>query len=123
MSAVATEKKLLDAGLADLPDGGRRIVDAGTTSIGVFHVGGSYYGLKNSCPHELAELCRGKLTGTTLQVDKPGQYEWGREGHVLRCPWHGWEFDLDTGRHLANESCRVKTYRVEERDGRLFVEL
>ena len=27
---------------------------------------------------------------------------WGREGEILACPWHGWEFDLLTGAALAD---------------------
>lgn len=54
--------------------------------------------------------------------DPPGIYEWGRENLILRCPWHAWEFDLETGRHLANPACRVRVYRVVEETGELFLE-
>jgi len=44
---------------------------------------------------------------------QPGEYIWGREGEILRCPWHGWEFDLITGRSIFNpHKMRVRTYEV-----------
>lgn len=110
-------------GPADFADGERRIVQVGAHSIGIFRVGTRYFAIRNYCPHEGAELCRGKVTGTNLPTDLPGTYEWGRDGFILRCPWHQWEFDLETGHHLANAACRVRTYRVSEQDGELLLEL
>jgi 3-phenylpropionate/trans-cinnamate dioxygenase ferredoxin subunit len=123
MEKTIAKGRSLDAGPSDLAPGERRIITEGSLSIGVFHVGKRYFAIRNFCPHEAAQLCRGKLTGTTLPVDTPGNYEWGREGMILRCPWHGWEFDLETGCHLADPSCRVRTYPVVEKSGRLYVEI
>ncbi len=121
-TTASTAATPIPAGLANLKEGERRIVTAGQTSIGIFKVGGRYHALRNHCPHEGAHLCRGELTGTNLPTDRVGEYNWGRDGMVLRCPWHQWEFDLETGIHLANPSCRVKVYRVVEKDGCLFLE-
>jgi nitrite reductase/ring-hydroxylating ferredoxin subunit len=44
---------------------------------------------------------------------KAGEYVWAREGEILRCPWHGWEFDVTSGRSVCNpHGTRVKTYEV-----------
>lgn len=44
---------------------------------------------------------------------KPGEYIWARDGEILRCPWHGWEFDITTGRSIFNpHRTRVKAYDV-----------
>jgi nitrite reductase/ring-hydroxylating ferredoxin subunit len=44
---------------------------------------------------------------------KPGEYAWAREGEILRCPWHGWEFDITTGRSVFNpHTTRVRSYEV-----------
>jgi 3-phenylpropionate/trans-cinnamate dioxygenase ferredoxin subunit len=100
-------------GLAsEIPPGERRIVEVEGRSIGVFNVNGTYYALRNGCPHQMAPLCRGTVTGTTLP-SKPGQYIWAREGEILRCPWHGWEFDITSGHSIFNpHRMRVKTYKV-----------
>jgi len=116
-------RKLVPAGPADLPIGGRRIVQLDTYSIGVFRIESGYYGIVNYCPHEGAELCKGRLTGTNMPTDKISNYEWGCEGRILRCPWHKWEFDLITGQHVADPSFRARTYRVIESDGNLHIEL
>lgn len=100
------------ARVAELPPGERRIVEAEGRSIGVFNVHGSYYALRNSCPHQAAPLCLGAIKGMVMP-GKPGEYVWGREGEILRCPWHGWEFDILTGRSIVNpHRTRVKTYEV-----------
>ena len=98
--------------VSELPPGERKIVEVQGRSIGVFNVHGTYYALRNSCPHQGAPLCRGAITGMTVP-SKPGEYVWAREGEILRCPWHGWEFDVTSGRSVCNpHRTRVKTYEV-----------
>ena len=42
-----------------------------------------------------------------------GTFRYGREGEILRCPWHGWEFDVTSGRSIFNpHAVRVRSYRV-----------
>jgi nitrite reductase (NADH) small subunit len=98
--------------IAELPVGTRKIVTLEGRSIGIFNVNGVYRALKNNCPHQGAPLCVGKVTGMTLPSD-PGQYLYGREGEILRCPWHGWEFDIHNGKSIYDpHKCLVKTYEV-----------
>ena len=98
--------------VSELPPGERKIVEVQGRSIGVFNVHGTYYALRNSCPHQAAPLCLGAIKGMTMP-GKPGEYVWAREGEILRCPWHGWEFDVTSGRSVCNpHGTRVKTYEV-----------
>lgn len=100
------------ARVGEIPPGGRKIVEVGNRSIGVFNVGGRYYALRNTCPHQGAPLCLGRVTGVTVS-SAPGEYRWEREGEILVCPWHAWEFDLKTGHSIFNpHEKRVKSYRV-----------
>ncbi|MEN9938074.1 MAG: hypothetical protein RLZZ387_4653 [Chloroflexota bacterium] len=98
--------------VAELPPGERRIVEVEGRSIGVFNVHGRFFALRNRCPHQSAPLCLGAVKGMTMP-SQPGEYIWAREGEIIRCPWHGWEFDITTGRSIVNpHRVRVATYEV-----------
>jgi nitrite reductase/ring-hydroxylating ferredoxin subunit len=103
----------------DLPPGQRRIVELGGRSIGVFNIDGSFHAIRNVCPHQLAPLCVGRVSGTTLP-GPVGEFNYAHEGRIIRCPWHGWEFDITTGQSVFNpHKVRVKSYQVtvERGDG------
>ncbi|QIN83285.1 Rieske 2Fe-2S domain-containing protein [Rubrobacter tropicus] len=98
--------------VGELPPGDRKVVEVEGRSIGLFNVNGRFHALKNSCPHQAAPLCLGSVKGMTMP-GKPGEYVWDREGEILRCPWHGWEFDILTGRSVFNpHKTRVRSYEV-----------
>ncbi|GAA5128290.1 Rieske (2Fe-2S) protein [Pseudonocardia adelaidensis] len=103
----------------EIGPGQRKIVEIDGRSIGVFNVGGRYYALRNQCPHAGARLCDGVLTGLVTS-SSPGEYTYVRSGEILRCPWHGWEFDIATGRSWFDPArTRVRAYQatVEASDG------
>jgi nitrite reductase/ring-hydroxylating ferredoxin subunit len=101
----------------EIPLGERKIVELEGRSIGVFHVQGSFYALRNRCPHQGGPLCEWQLSGfATAEV--PGKYEYTRKGEILRCPWHGWEFDVKTGQSWFDpEKMRVRSYEVQVEKG------
>ncbi|MDE2853049.1 MAG: Rieske (2Fe-2S) protein [Chloroflexota bacterium] len=109
------------AALENLPPGERRIIRADDKSIGVFNTGSRIVAVLNICPHALAPVCLGKLGGTTLP-SQPGEFNWGRQNEILRCPWHGWEFDLHSGQCLTDRR-RLKRFPVVIRDDRIYVEV
>ena len=84
------------------------------------NVGGHLYALHNRCPHRGGALCLGPVTGTALG-DAGFDFVYGREGELIRCAWHGWEFEIATGRALADAKVRAKTYPVEVEDGGVYV--
>jgi nitrite reductase/ring-hydroxylating ferredoxin subunit len=107
----------------ELTLGTRRIVEVEGRSIGIFNVGGSLYAILNRCPHRGAPLCRGTVGGTMLP-SSPHVYVYGLEDRLLRCPWHGWEIDLATGRPLFDpERAKVRTFPVTVQDGQVVVEI
>jgi len=75
-----------------------------------------------SAPHELAPVCLGRVGGTTL-TSLPGEFRWGRDGEILACPWHGWEFDLLTGHALTDRRKRLRLFPVEVEGDALYVVL
>lgn len=104
------------ATVGELPPGSRKIVEVDGRSIGVFNVGGRFYALRNTCPHQGAPLCLGAIGGT-MADSAPGEYTPARDGEILACPWHGWEFDITTGRSIFNpHRTRVRSYEVTVQD-------
>ena len=92
--------------------GERKIVELEGRSLGVFNIGGEFFALRNSCPHQGGPLCEGLLTGF-LESNAPGDYKYSRKGEILRCAWHGWEFDVKTGQSWWNPTgMRVRSYKV-----------
>ena len=111
MAAPSEKRPVAVARVDEIPPGGRKIVTVEGRSLGIFNVKGTFVAVLNVCPHELAPVCLGRLGGTTLP-SLPGEYCWGREGEILACPWHGWEFDLLTGRALADPRRRLRRFPV-----------
>jgi nitrite reductase (NADH) small subunit len=106
---------------ADALAPGERVVrDVDGLSIGVFNVGGGFYALHNRCPHRGGALCLGPVTGTALG-DAGFRFVYGREKELIRCGWHGWEFEIATGRSLVDEKIRAKTFPVEVDGGGVYV--
>ena len=90
----------------DVPLGDVRVVVVDHREIAVFNINHSYYAMDNLCPHRGAPLSDGRL-----------------EGHIVTCPWHGWQFDVTTGKLGLNPQTCQKTYPVEIRGGTLFLRL
>ncbi len=98
--------------VAEIPPGGRKLVDVAGRSIGIFNLGGEFFALRTRCPHQGGALCEGPL-GSCISSAGPGHYEMSRGGEILRCPWHGWEFDVRTGQSWFDpKGVRVKNYEV-----------
>ncbi len=96
----------------EITPGERKIIEVDGRSIGVFNVGGEFFALLNRCPHQAGPLCTGRLSGF-LRSSEPGQYIYSRPGEILRCPWHGWEFDIRTGQSWFDPAqVRVRSYDV-----------
>jgi nitrite reductase (NADH) small subunit len=79
-------------------------------------VGGDLFALENRCAHHGGPLCHGRVSGALLP-SAPGEYRYGREGRVVTCPWHGWEYDLETGRTLFDDRVWVRTFEARWEDG------
>lgn len=110
----------------ELGPGERTIVEDGEVSIGVFNVEGEYYAVLNSCQHQYGPVCEGQL----MPEIEAEQGEQGRHveerlsesHHVLRCPWHGWTYDVRTGDHTGDRDIALPTFDVVAEDGTLYVE-
>jgi len=110
------------APVRELPPGSRKLVDVGGRAIVIFNIGGEFFALLNRCPHQGGNLCEGRLIGL-VESSEPGAYRYSRQGEILRCPWHGWEFDVRTGKSWCDPArIRTKTYGVGTEPGQNLVE-
>jgi nitrite reductase/ring-hydroxylating ferredoxin subunit len=99
------------ARIDELADGQHKIVEARGIEFGLYRIQGQYYAWRNVCPHQGAPVCKGRVCGTTLP-SLVYEYSYGRENEILRCPWHGWEFDLLNGEHLVDPDTKLKRGRL-----------
>jgi nitrite reductase/ring-hydroxylating ferredoxin subunit len=105
-----TEYRVAD--FDEIPAGKCKVVSLNGVEYGIFNVNGEFHAYRNVCPHEGAKVCAGTICGTRLP-SKVYEYKYGRDKEILRCPWHGWEFDLKTGEHLVDPETRLRRGKVE----------
>ena len=79
----------------ELPEGRVKTVTANHKGICLTHYNGKFSALDNRCPHQGGPLGEGSI-----------------ENGLLRCPWHGWEFDIRTGIYLLDDKVRARKYQV-----------
>ena len=111
---------------AKLDDGDRIIVDLEGREIAIFNLDGEYRAYLNWCAHQGGPICEGTVTGRveasfdreTLETD----YEWTADDRTLVCPWHDWEFDLETGDCRSSDAV-LPAYPVWVEDGQLKVRI
>lgn len=104
--------KYVVATVDEIPPGHRKVVEVAKRSVGVFNVKGNFYAIRNQCPHGGGPMCEGVTSGL-VRSDKPGNYDYIMRGEIIRCPWHGWEFEIATGRSIFNpHRTRVRSYQV-----------
>ena len=109
--------KVVVSRLEDFPEGERKIVKAGPRSIGVFNVEGEFFAIRNRCPHQGGPLCKGRLSSWAVATG-PGQVRMEGPPRLVACPWHGWEYDLETGQSFMGPGeTRVKAYEVSVASG------
>jgi len=91
----------------DVPDDGRvrsAIVDG--HSVALTRCRGVLGALGNRCPHQGGPIGEGSI-----------------EKGMLRCPWHGYDYDPLTGQPPEGFSDAVVPYAIEEREDGVFVQL
>jgi nitrite reductase/ring-hydroxylating ferredoxin subunit len=93
------------AKLSEIPAGSIREVQVGGQAIALANVGGSFYAINNTCLHRGGPLGEGQLDGT-----------------VVTCPWHGWEYDVKSGKTLQNPNAGVGCYATEVRGDEIYVD-
>jgi len=74
-------------------------------TVAIANLGGTFYAIDNTCLHRGGPLGQGVL-----------------DGQKVTCPWHGWQFDVTSGKAVLNPAVGVACYRIEVHGDDLFVE-
>jgi nitrite reductase/ring-hydroxylating ferredoxin subunit len=105
----------------EIQPGERKRVTAGGRAIAIFNVDGELFAIRDRCPHQGASLCGGQVLGW-VESDGPGDYR-HTGTNLVQCPWHGWEFDLRSGRSWFDPArMRVRAYPVAVERGQELLE-
>lgn len=118
-------KKQVTVGRADeFPIGKFKIVEIDGREIGITQLAsGEFRAVRNHCPHKGAPVCKGIVGGTWLPC-AVGEMVYGHSGEVLVCPWHGYEFDLNTGVELyQKDPNKLLMYPATVENGSVVVTL
>lgn len=122
---MVKEKKQVSVGkAADFPVGKFTIVQVDGREIGITQLkNGEFRAVRNHCPHKGAPVCKGFISGTMLP-GSVGELVYGRDGEILVCPWHGYEFDLNTGEQVyQDDKGKLLMYPAALKDGEVVVTL
>lgn len=90
----------------EIPAGSIKTVQLGGKALAVANVGGTLYAIDNTCLHRGGPLGEGQM-----------------EGKVVTCPWHGWQYDVTTGKTVQNPNAGVSCFKTEVRGDEVFVDL
>ncbi len=105
----------------DFPDRAIRRVEVAGKALCLMRRGEAFFALADRCPHGGAPLSGGRFTGT-VESDGPGSYRMCRMDEMLKCPWHGWEFDIRTGQSWSDPgSTRTRAFATENVEGQELV--
>jgi nitrite reductase (NADH) small subunit len=118
----------VDIGRASaFPNPGRRVIEVDGVEVGVFCHNGKFTAYENVCPHMGGPVCQGKIIARVeerIAEDKTSLgLAFSREHTNVACPWHGYEFDISTGRHQGNPRLRLRPVKIEIVDDRLLLTL
>ncbi|HET9928797.1 MAG TPA: Rieske (2Fe-2S) protein [Rubrobacter sp.] len=110
------EQRHVLCGLDDIPPGTVEGFRAGGRKVALTRLDdGSFRVVADTCPHQAAQLSLGSMERMWVS-DTPGAHHRSENRNVLLCPWHGFEFDLETGGDPCvpgRPDLKLKTYHVE----------
>ena len=89
----------------EIPTGAIREFQVNGRTLALANVDGKFYAINNTCLHRGGPLGQGEL-----------------QGKVVTCPWHGWQYDVTSGKVSANPSVGVDCYAIEMRGDDIFVD-
>lgn len=106
----------------DLDPAERVLTEVDGIEVAVFNVNGEFHAMMNYCVHQGGPACEGLVSGM-ISAGEDRELVYDRENEIVSCPWHGWEFDILTGEHLADASYQIPTYETVVQDGKVYLKV
>lgn len=107
--------------LDDFPDHKVVPADVNGRTVGILRHGDEIHAFSNRCPHQGAPMCRGQAAGTMLPSE-PDEFNFAMDGLIVKCPWHAYEFNVQTGESMCGiMRAKLPIYQTEIRDQDVFV--
>lgn len=95
------------ASKSEIADQSAKLVEIEGKRIALFHLGGEFYALDDTCPHAGGPVSEGSI-----------------EGEEVECPWHGSRFNIITGEVTGPPALdNIATYNVRVTDDGIEVEV
>ncbi|MEZ6047909.1 MAG: Rieske 2Fe-2S domain-containing protein [Planctomycetaceae bacterium] len=99
-------RKVKVAVRSDIPPGEGKEFTIADRIIALFEQQGEYFAIDGICPHAGGPIGKGTLNGLTVT-----------------CPWHGWQFDIASGKHCLTPNICQETFPVSIEGEDIFIEL
>jgi nitrite reductase (NADH) small subunit len=91
---------------SEIPTGSIRELQVGGKPVAVANVQGKFFAINGVCLHKGAPIGEGELAG-----------------NIVTCPWHGWQYDVTTGKLVQSPNMGVACYPTEVRGDEVFVDI
>lgn len=89
----------------DIPDSRARVVTVSGERVAIYHYDGKVSAVSSLCQHQNGPLGEGRIL----------------DG-CITCPWHGYQYEPDTGRSPAPFTEKVPTFRTKVEQGRVWLD-
>ena len=91
---------------SDIPTGTIHEIQIAGKALALANFGGKYFAINTTCLHRGGPLGQGAL-----------------QDKIVTCPWHGWEYDVTTGKLIQNPAMSVACYPTETRGEEVFIDI
>ena len=81
-----------------------KIFDIGVDEIWVYKIRGAFRAISNICPHKMGPISEGIM-----------------EDDQIECPWHGYQFNTNSGIPMGKSCPSLRIYEVKVEDNHIFV--
>ena len=118
-------REVIIGSASEFSDPGRKIIGFESFEVAVFKLDGEFFAYLNQCPHMGGPACQGKMIAKVEEIIADDRTSKGMmfsktKMHIV-CPWHGFEFDIRTGRHPGNPRARLRKIEVAVSNGEVMI--